>query len=106
MNALLGAVAVVAGAAITGLVAWLIARRNTSGEINTTQAETLWEESRTMRTELRAQVEGLTAVVTRLRAESDARDAALERLRDDADECRAEIRRLRAELDAVKRGLS
>jgi len=42
------------GVALGALVTWLVARRTKSGRIVTSEAETLWEEAREMRKELRA----------------------------------------------------
>lgn len=46
-----------AGVAIGTLCTWLVARRERSGRIATTEAETLWAEATKMREELREQVQ-------------------------------------------------
>ena len=55
-TAILSPLAVVLAAAVSGLVAWKIARRSTSGAIDTSEAATLWDEGTVMRQELRAEV--------------------------------------------------
>lgn len=56
----LGLLAAIFGAIATGagaFVAWLLGRRGKSGRINTSEAETLWEEAGKIRAELRADTE-------------------------------------------------
>lgn len=104
MTVLAGAIAAVVVAVITATGSWLLARRTNSGTIDTTQAATLWEESRAMRAELRDQV-------ARLHAEADNAQAAATRLEAEVGALRREVAQLRKELeakshelDALKRG--
>lgn len=46
-------------AIITGLVSWAVARRRNSGNIDTSDAASLWTESTQMRKDLRNEVDGL-----------------------------------------------
>ena len=59
-----------AGAAIaTALVSYLIARRNNSGTIDTSDAATLWAESQAMRKELRDEVVSLRTELAAVKKE-------------------------------------
>lgn len=57
---------------MTAFLAWSSEKRKTSGHIETTAADQLWAESRSMRQELREEVEKLRAEVWSLRAEVKA----------------------------------
>lgn len=46
----------VGGAVVAALVSYLIARRKTSGSVDTSEADSLWRESRVLREELRDEV--------------------------------------------------
>lgn len=60
------AILLAAAGVVTGSVgAYLIARRTTSGKINTSEAKDLWDEATKMRLELRHQVESLQAEIAR-----------------------------------------
>lgn len=50
---------VFAGVIVSGLVTYFIARRNTSGNINTSQAAELWAESNKLRAEYKERAEKL-----------------------------------------------
>lgn len=59
LQIILSFLGVVIVAAISGLGAWAIAKRKTSGSPKTTEAETLWAQSEKMRLELRADLSDL-----------------------------------------------
>lgn len=61
-----------AGAVITAVGAYAVAKRQRSGKIVTTEAEVLWAEGQAMRKELREENLGLRAEVLALRAEVTA----------------------------------
>jgi septal ring factor EnvC (AmiA/AmiB activator) len=52
---------VFAGVVVSGLVTYFIARRNSSGNINTSQAAELWAESNKLRAEYKERAEKLEA---------------------------------------------
>lgn len=56
------------GTVVTAAVGYRAARHGTSGRVDTTTADTLWEESRSIREELRCDVAALRAEVADLRA--------------------------------------
>jgi len=66
------------GAAVSGYVAWLVARRQRSGKIDTTEAADLWKEGKDMRDALIAQIVSLEAKIVALEAKIVALDARLE----------------------------
>jgi chromosome segregation ATPase len=84
--AVLGAVAAVAGA----VGAYTIKRRETKGTIDTSTADSLWTEARTMRHELRDEVD-------RLRADASERVEDERRLRDEVAALRVEATSRREE---------
>lgn len=59
------ALLVFAGGLFASAVTYLVARRTTSGKINTSEAKDLWDEATKMRVELRSQVESLQADIER-----------------------------------------
>lgn len=59
MEGWLAPVLVFAGVVASGLVTYFIARRNTSGNINTSQAAELWAESNKLRAEYKERAEKL-----------------------------------------------
>ena len=60
------------GAAMSALAAYAIARRQRSGRIDSSEAETLWAEGQAMRQELRLETVQLRAEVLALRSEAVA----------------------------------
>lgn len=58
-TAIIVAFAAVLGTGAAGVGTWLVARRQTSGQIGTSDAAVLWRASEEMRTELRAEVVAL-----------------------------------------------
>lgn len=66
---------VFAGVVVSGIVTYFIARRNTSGNISTSDAASLWQESNTLRKEYRERAENLEkqleAVNTKLQSVMD-----------------------------------
>lgn len=77
------------GVPATALVTYLVARRQTSGQIATSDAATLWAESQAMRRELRTEVVDLR---TRVRSQDD-----------EIRILRGEIRTLRVRLASLER---
>lgn len=67
----------IATAFIGALAAYFIARRSTSGNVETSDAAVLWRESQQMRAELRAQVEELR---TSLKQTHDQLDECMNRV--------------------------
>jgi ATP/maltotriose-dependent transcriptional regulator MalT len=53
---------------VTGVVAYLVARRQRSGRINTSEATQLWQESTALRAELRSEVTALRAQLATMEA--------------------------------------
>jgi hypothetical protein len=76
--ALLGAV----GVGVTALGTYLVARRQASGDVGTSDAATLWKESQEMRRELRDEVIRLRADVTRLELEIHRQSQEIRKLRE------------------------
>jgi chromosome segregation ATPase len=102
----------VIAAIVTASVTYLVARRSTSGKINTSSAETLWAEADKLRStyreeseknrkeseHLRKEVQALREEVSKLREEGQAQRA-------EAEEQRREARALREELTLTKKKL-
>lgn len=61
MEGWLAPVLIFAGTVVGGLVTYFVARRNTSGNINTSQAAELWAESNKLRAEYKERAEKLEA---------------------------------------------
>lgn len=61
MNGWITPILVFAGVVVSGLVTYAVARRNTSGNINTSQAAELWAESNKLRAEYKERAEKLEA---------------------------------------------
>lgn len=96
----------IGAAAITAIVSFLIARRTSSGRISTTEAATLWQESQTMRHELRDEVAKWQAKAETLEAKIDTLEQENTQLRLDALQCKQEAHRLSDELAEVQRQLA
>lgn len=99
----------VVGAVISGAVAYTIAKRQRSGRIDTTEAETLWAESQAMRKELRdeaeicrAEVSTLRTEMVAIRTESAAMREELVALRQEGIVLRAESVSLREEMVTLR----
>lgn len=80
----------VVGAGLSALAAYAIAKRQRSGKIDTTEAETLWAEGQSMRQELRAETIELRQEIVALRAEAVA-------ARNESSSMRVELSALREE---------
>lgn len=63
------AVIALLGTVATGLGTWLVARRDSSGTVATSEAATLWAESQTIRRELRDEISQLRGSIDTLRTE-------------------------------------
>lgn len=79
------------------LVTWLVARRRTSGRVDTTEASTLWQEGAAMRAELRDETVSLRAEMVRMRDEAVVLRSEASTLRGEASSLRDEMAALRAE---------
>lgn len=96
-------------AAISGLVTWLVARRASSGSIDTSEAATLWDEGTVMRRELREEVvslrqrlaEAIAAITTlNLQIAGARRDTEL--ARDETRKSREETQRLMVQVQILR----
>lgn len=108
MTPLLGALAVIIAAAITGYVTWMIAKRSSSGAIDTSEAAKLWDEGTGMRQELRKEVIELKAqlitaiaAITALNHEITSSRQETEAAREETRKSRAETRVLMAQIEAL-----
>jgi hypothetical protein len=88
----------IVGAAITGLVTYLVARRDNSGQVDTTKADRLWTEGNVWRDELRADVDELK------RSNRECEDRC-STLRDELLTSRGEVITLRGEVLTLRRQL-
>lgn len=77
MDAWLTPLLVFAGVVVSGLVTYFIARRNTSGNISTSDAASLWKESNALRQEYRDRAELLEKRLTEV---NDKLQAVMEEL--------------------------
>jgi hypothetical protein len=96
------------GSAIAAFVTWKVAKRNTSGTIDTSEAASLWTESTTIRNELRVEIIGLreqlkeaTRSISDLMAQIRAGNEATAAAREETRLSRAETATLRLEVAAV-----
>lgn len=101
MTPLIGAIAVVLVAIISGVVTWLASRRTKSGKIDTSEAATLWDEGTNMRKELREEVTSLktqltaaTAAMAEMTREIRLSRAETENAREETRQSRRETREL------------
>lgn len=101
MTVLLALIGIV-GAVTTGVVTWLVARRQRSGRINTTEAETLWEERRLMAVENREANDRIRADLLVTREELAATRKELAATREESAALRAELAASRIESAAVR----
>ena len=104
MTETLIAVLAVLGTAITGVAAWAVARRATSGSVKTSEAESLWAESQAMRKELRDEAAAGRSELTALRAELAGVRVSLEAVRAEAELCHQQMVATRARLIALEGG--
>lgn len=72
MDPVVTSLGAIGGAAVTGAVAWAIAKRGKSGQIKTTEAETLWAQAQEMRDELRTRLEHCETELTEVKREAAA----------------------------------
>jgi uncharacterized protein HemX len=87
------------GAILTAAVAWLLGRRQNSGQVDTSDAATLWTASEQMRKELRAEV-------VMLREQAVLYLSEIEQLRNAAITHLKKIDELQKRLDAAEGGRS
>ena len=102
MNPLVPVILGLAGAVISGAVAYVVSKRQRSGRIDTTEAETLWAESQAMRKELRDEAENCRLEVFALRSEMVAVRAEASVMREELVALRQEGIVLRAESVALR----
>lgn len=98
-TAVIVAVSAAIGVGLTGLVTWLVARRQTSGSVATSDAAQLWQEGQSIRADMRTEIVGLRAELAAAREET-------RELRDELAASRSETRALRAELVALRKRLA
>lgn len=90
------------GAAISAGVGVYVAKRQRSGRIDTTEAQTLWTEGTNMRKELRDELIAVRAENTLLRDEQKALRAEVVGLREKTAAMEGELAALRAALTALQ----
>lgn len=95
MSGWLTALFIFLGSLVTGGVTWLIARRSKSGDIETSEASSLWDESKEMRKELREEA-------NTLRAELETERKARGRAEELVFKLREELAELRGRLDVLE----
>lgn len=89
-------VLVFAGVVVSGVVTYFIARRNTSGNISTSDAASLWKESNTLRQEYRERAELLEK---RLEEVNNKLEAVMEELNN----LRADNVGMEAKIESLKK---
>lgn len=82
------------GSAVAGVLAYMAARRRSSGRVDTSDAKDLWAESNAMRRELREEVIALRGQLASAHAEAD-------RLRDRVGELETKLGELSGRVDQV-----
>ena len=93
-------------ALISGVIAWLIARRTASGRVDTTEATTLWVEGTAMRVELRNEVSNLRAqLIEAVQAITDL-NREIRQSRDETARSREETRLSREETRALMKQIA
>lgn len=116
MNNIIVAMFVFAGVAVSGMVTWLVARRQNSGSVSTSDAATLWVElnaikdeykDRSEKYELRLeennrQLQEVLTQLTSLQGKSDKMGKKIDELKRVIAKLRAENQRLLAERRGVK----
>ena len=107
MNAAIFApLAVVLAAVVSGFVAWRIAKRSTSGAIDTSEAATLWDEGTIMRQELRAEVANLKTQLIEAVAAITALNTDVSHSRQETESARRETQQSRAETVELMRQIA
>lgn len=99
---------VFAGVIVSGVVTYFIARRNTSGNISTSDAASLWKESNTLRQEYRERAELLEKRLEEVNTKLEAVMEELNTLRSSSKDMAAKIESLKkviAELQAENKRL-
>lgn len=79
----LPAAAAIVGTAIGGAVTWVVAYRKSSGRVRTTEAETLWAASESIRHDLTAAIAAKDAELSRMKADILSFTVELERIKED-----------------------
>lgn len=92
----------VAGAVAAAVVTWLVARRQRSGRVNTTEAETLWEERRLMAVDARADNDRIRKDLLATRDELTATRLELAATRKESAALRVELAAARSEAAVVR----
>jgi Skp family chaperone for outer membrane proteins len=91
------------GVVLTAVVTWRIARRKSSGRIDTSEATDLWGESKAIREDLRNEANALRAEVAAARAEAAACRTQVDVERSRADRAQGEVASLREEVSALRK---
>jgi len=98
----------IVGVVATPLLSYLVSRRKSSGRIDTSEAQSLWDEAAAQReayreeaTQLREEAKALRAEVAALRAEVLELTSSLAQLRSEAAATTAELARLAVERAAM-----
>lgn len=97
--AVIAGAGVVVGASLSGLLAWLVVRRTSSGKVATSTAADLWAAEQAFQTRILGEYDRMQGVIDVLRPALAAALAA-GIVKD------AEITRLRGELDIAEKALS
>lgn len=90
------------GAIITAIATYFIARRTSSGRIDTTEAATLWEEARSVRQELRDEVVGLRTEVKDLNTKIDGLEEKNAQCQREADRLKVKLELLEEQVTTIK----
>lgn len=91
MDGALAAIAAVVGAVVTAAVTYLVARRQSSGTVGTSQADLLWKEAAAIRTEYRTRIEQLEAQILTLHAENTDMKMEVVGLRNENTDLKAQV---------------
>lgn len=99
---------VLAGVVVSSYVTWVVAKRNASGTVATSEAAQLWEESNKLRTEYKERAEKLERQLEEVNAKLDTMTVELQKLRGTndimvkkIDELKTIIKKLRDENDRL-----
>lgn len=76
-STLLATITATVAGALAAIATYFVARRKTSGSVDTSEADSLWRESRVLREELRDEVKSLRANLVEATAEAETLRALL-----------------------------
>ena len=89
-------------ALISAITTYIVAKRRESGNIETSEAEQLWEEGKIMRLELREEIVALRSQAAELQKDLGNARTEVADLRIEAAQCKAEVIKLRKQLEKSK----